>query len=136
MDYDKSGRIRNGFTSFWLILCLVYHLLSLVMYLFRAWMGTGGIVNFLVPLSITLRYGILLLSSAVLVVVSVIGIIFILRWKMIGFILWMGSSIVNIFLGMMRGERLNIIAIAAGIVVMLIVINLRKNEKSTFDQLE
>jgi len=99
-------------------------------------MGTGGIVNFLVPLSITLRYGILLLSSAVLVVVSVIGIIFILRWKMIGFILWMGSSIVNIFLGMMRGERLNIIAIAAGIVVMLIVINLRKNEKSTFDQLE
>jgi hypothetical protein len=135
-DVKTDVRKRHGFTSFWLVFSLIW----------CAYQGVGWIVTS--GANRTGGTGILYGLSTIAIA---FGIILLLRWKKIGFWLFVGSSIVSLLLvipmmgntTVTTGETdsivLNIMLLSwriISIAIMWGVLHIHKNGKNTWEQLD
>ncbi|MDR1867357.1 MAG: zinc ribbon domain-containing protein [Treponema sp.] len=124
---NTNEKKRHGFTSFYLIFTLICNAIVGTSYMFTPQMITQyyDISNELMML-----YGLVSMGA-------VIGSILLLCWKKIGIWVFIGLSIVSLILNMAIG--LNFIQSLwslIGIAVMWGVLRIRKNGKTTWEQLE
>jgi hypothetical protein len=122
----SSGKDRHGFTSFWLILCLIGNALGAAFLLLGS-----NMLSSLYDQETLLYMGIAAL-------VSTIAVIMILCWKKTGFWILFGAHIVSSFLTYDNGSS-SIGQIAFGFISIAIVygvLHLRRNNKTTWEQME
>ena len=135
-----TDRKRHGFTTFWLILSIIIPIISGI----TSFVSVGILPGeFDSVKELTVFSGIVTISIA-------IGCIFLLRWKKIGFWLYAGISIIPIFSSVAMAQkmmeivgeqapwwnRLSTIAWSIiSIAIMWGVLHIRKNGKTTWEQL-
>jgi hypothetical protein len=117
---------RHGFTSFWLIFSLISFVIGGSIYLFS-------------PALITQYYKVssnLIMLYGIVSILGVVGNILLLCWKKIGFWVFIGISIVSLLLNILIGMNIGQILFGLiGIAVMWGVLHIRKNGKTTWEQL-
>jgi hypothetical protein len=124
---NTIDRKRHGFTSFWLIFSLISFVISGSIYLFTPQLMTQ---YYNVSSGLLMLYGIISMAG-------IIGNILLLCWKKIGFWIFIGISVVSLLLNMVIG--LNIVQSLFGLIgiaIMWGVLHIRKNGKTTWEQLE
>jgi hypothetical protein len=141
---NSTERKRHGFTSFWLILSLIIYVIS-----FGNSLVSYGTVQMVGISSGMAMFG--WLTS----ITAIIGIILVLRWKKIGFWLFVVSNIFSLLLfitamGNVSStitedisaemivkffNSLSIITVLINLVITWGVLHIRKNGKNTWEQL-
>jgi hypothetical protein len=126
--YSENNYIkkRHGFTTFWLIFSLIAQVISGIIYLLSMQL-LADFYN--VSRSLILLYGIISLVGAV-------GSVLLLIWKKIGFWIFIGISIASLILNNIIGIPIRTTLIGLlGVVIMWAVLQIRKNGKTTWEQL-
>jgi hypothetical protein len=124
---NVSGRTRHGFTTFWLIVSLISFVITGSTYLF----SPQVIIQYWdASRSLVLLFGIVSM-------VGVVGAILLLCWKKIGFWIYIGIAVASFFLNMaLRLSIAQCLFGLVGIAIMWGVLQIRKNNKTTWEQLE
>jgi hypothetical protein len=124
---NTIDRKRHGFTSFWLIFSLIAYFIVGTIYLFS-------------PALIIQYYNVssgLIMIYGIVSIAGIVGNILLLCWKKIGFWVFIGVSIVSLLLNMAIGMNIGqILWGLIGIAIMRGVLHIRKNGKTTWEQLE
>jgi len=124
------GRYRHGFTSFWLWGQLV---LSIVLFLVF-FMGDAEWVAATFNLSGFGR-GVIIISMVIYAIAEILMI----KWKRLGFYLWVAVPVAFIFLNPYeQGLMLNLIGAGIGVGIFFAVLRIRNkhNGKSTWEQMD
>jgi hypothetical protein len=117
----SSGKIRHGFTTFWLIFLLV---LSGVLMLIGLVLASGYEYNIFTPI------------NAICSLAEIAGIILVLKWKRLGIWIYIGSDLIS-WIAEPPIESIGL-SIAIELVIYLVSIIafiLRKNGKNLWEQL-
>jgi predicted amidophosphoribosyltransferase len=124
---NTTDRERHGFTSFWLILSLIFNLFAAATSLFYPeWLAEYSEIS----------SGLMMLSGFLLIIGS-IECILLLCWKKIGFWILIGNSVISMIINLVDGENIGMVLF--GLVSILIwwaILQIRKNGRSTWEQLE
>jgi hypothetical protein len=119
-------RKRHGFTTFWLIFSIISFVLSGSIYLFF-------------PKIIAQTYNTtsnLIMIFGIFSIIGVVGNIFLLCWKKIGFWIIVGVSIVSFVLNLVIGLNIGQSLFGLiGVAIMWGVLHIQKNGKNTWEQL-
>ncbi|MDR3258149.1 MAG: zinc ribbon domain-containing protein [Fusobacteriaceae bacterium] len=123
---NNNKKKRHGFTTFWLIVTLVSQIFSVATYLYSFRM----LANFFNTSS---NFFVLYIVAAI---IGAVGTVLLLTWKKAGFWIFVGISIVNLILNLIIGISIGKILIGLiGVPIMWAVLQIRKNEKTTWEQL-
>jgi predicted nucleic acid-binding Zn ribbon protein len=127
MDTENIiNRKRHGFTSFWLIFSLISYVIVGSIYLFSPE---------LIAQSYNASNGLIMLFGIVSIA-GIIGNIFLLCWKKIGFWVFIGVAVVSLILNFVIGMNIGQILFGlVGIPIMWGILHIRKNGKTTWEQL-
>ena len=127
VNANFSKRKRHGFTSFWIILSLIGFIIIGAVYLFSPQLIAQ---NLNVSNNMIMVYGIVSM-------VGVLGNILLLCWKKIGFWIFIGISAISLILNLVIGLNIGQALFGLiGIAIMWGVLKIRKNGKTTWEQLE
>jgi len=133
VDYKNSSeRKRHGFTSFWLIFGMILNIIGCVFFLLL------GIVVMVSPevkqeLTNISRLDILYVFLYVIIgFIYIISYILLLRWKKIGFWIYIGCTVFIILLNMQNGVRITLLPYLINIAILWGVLHIRKNGYSTW----
>ena len=121
-------RQRHGFTSFWLIFCLVINIIATFVFIytvesFREYTDMPDrIITFTIVLSVA----------------GVSGFIMLLCWKRAGFWVYTVASIISVIISssMMNASFTDSLLGLAGIAILWGVLNIRRNGRTTWEQLD
>jgi RNA polymerase subunit RPABC4/transcription elongation factor Spt4 len=123
-----ANRMRHGFTSFWLIFGIIICSITGLFYLL--------LPNLLDELNIYMSPGLIAITG-IATIVQVVGLIFLLKWKKIGFWIIIGVSAISLIISLVNGgNALQIIGAIIGIAIYWGVLQIKKNGKTTWEQLD
>ena len=128
LEENVARRQRHGFTTFWLVGSLIFGFISAIFCLF-----VSQFMSELLDASIWY-----VLASGIILVLGIIADILMLRWKKSGFFIFIGINILQPILStiMMEFDIFTIIFSLVAIVIRWGVLNIRKNGKTVWEQLE
>jgi hypothetical protein len=135
---NNTFRKRHGFTSFWLIFGIVANAFSALYNLFLEEMYNasqhGSILNQVIgELSDNFR---LLRFMGIVSLIGIVGYVFLLKWKKIGFWLFCGVAVIALVLNIIMGvNAVGLITGLAGVPILYGILRIKKNGKSTWEQL-
>jgi uncharacterized membrane protein SpoIIM required for sporulation len=123
-----TDRNRHGFVTFWLVLGVIFGPIA-------------GLMCFATPYSIAQYYPKAsyssIMSMGIISLADTVACILMLCWKKIGFWLWLGLSVVSIIISIGVGISIGyILSSFVGIAIMWGILHIRKNGKTTWEQLE
>jgi hypothetical protein len=125
---QTTTRMRHGFTSFWLIFGIIVCSLAAIFYLFLS--------NLFDELYIYMPPGLIAING-VAMLVQIVGLSLLLSWKKIGFWILIGVSAISLLVGLASGgSPRQIIGALVGIAICWGVLQLKKNGKTAWEQLE
>lgn len=131
MNYEADdAKQRNGFISFWLWFCIVINSIIGVMYLFSLF-GDRGVMYGSEPMSD--RFINFFMTG--LLIAGYIGL---LKWKKFGFYLIAGLQILSWIISLSSGDfnGLYLFAPVISIAVLYLILQIKKNGKSCWSQLD
>lgn len=115
---------RHGFVSFWLIFMLVGNILALISLVFVLSSGTLGSDKVSMYFFIVLNC-----------ILNVIGLITLLKWKKIGFWLFLAGSVFSMLIDLATGGSY-ILLFLLGFAIFWAVLQIKENGVSCWSQLE
>jgi len=140
---DSIPKIRHGFTTFWLVFTLVIKILFFIAYISFLILYFSYINNYLISYFQNWginNFSILLGLYIILLTLGTIGIIFLFKWKKIGYWMYFTECIVSssilfilddqIYFSLPFGFNIGIIILMFGI------LHIKKNGISTWEQLK
>jgi hypothetical protein len=149
---NNAPKERHRFTSFWLFFLLIGHIFCAFFYLFEHeilshyWLDMirSGVVYyplFAVKLRLPMLVGIywnqLVLFSVMANIIGIAGLVLLLRWKKIGFLLIVISYIIGLVFGGIFGMIVgSFFGGIIGVAIIYGVLHLRKNSKTAWEQLK
>lgn len=123
----STNRVRHGFTSFWLITGIVTCAITGIIYL---------VAQEMIYNSTGMSYGQIQILGGVMIA-EVIGCVLLLYWKKVGFWLIVGVCIINLVVSFTSGVNIiQIIFALIGIISFWAILQIPKNGKTTWQQLE
>ena len=124
-DTSFAPHERNGFVTFWLWMILVANMIGAVIAFFPKTMWGSNYPDQYVAFSV---------ASGVFGLVTVFGAQLLLSWKKIGFVVILVSSICNGLIALFTSGSFPVGII--GLVILWMILQLKKNGKSCWEQLK
>jgi len=127
-DTKNPSKERHNLVTIWLILMIIGNLLTALRLLFSAFIH-NRYPEIPIPLQITITF---------LTIASIFFIVQILRWKMIGFTGYVAIIVIVLIISLLISNLslIRVIYAIAGIVILYAVLQIKKDGKSAWKELE
>jgi len=128
---STNKRARNGFVSFWLILNLIF-ILSLIIFVvvseYVLELDNEGDFDIIEKI-LAIPFCLILASFS-------ISIILLLFWKKAGFYLYIGTYFIFLLLCFLIGISILILPLIIWVIIMIIVLNIKRDGKSIMEEIK